>query len=215
MNLSKFDERTINEYFLAKKLQSVFLFDLDGTLTRKELLPWIGQLIGISAQLKFMTKKIMQDGGNFKNSFAERVELLSKIPVDDVQLKVKSVPVLEQLINWIKQRNDSCIVITGNLDIWVGPLIEEIGIAYFSSIGSNDSKRTNIDFIIEKNLVMTYLPDIRTIAIGDGSNDVGLLSAASVGILTEIVNRAPFALWEVADFAVREENSLCRMLSRL
>ena len=62
----------------------VFLFDLDSTLTCKEILPELARSLGKGEEMKELTEKTMRGELPFKTSFLERVKLLSNIPIDEV-----------------------------------------------------------------------------------------------------------------------------------
>ena len=196
-------------------IKKIYLFDLDSTLTREELLPRIAKLNNTHEKLRELTNNAMLSRVDFQESFRQRVSILAEIPLEQVQETVRTVPLLEELMKWIKGHNNSTFVVTGNLDIWVKTLLEDNFLNSYSSTASIRNSRVEIDEVLEKEKVIEDFNDDFTIFVGDGSNDVSLMSLTDVGILTEIVHDSPSHLWDVADYAVKDEETLCRLLSRL
>jgi HAD superfamily phosphoserine phosphatase-like hydrolase len=196
-------------------IKKIYLFDLDSTLTREELLPRIAKLNNTHEKLRELTNNAMLSRVDFQESFRQRVSILAEIPLEQVQETVRTVPLLEELMKWIKGHNNSTFVVTGNLDIWVKTLLEDNFLNSYSSTASIRNSRVEIDEVLEKEKVIEEFNDDFTIFVGDGSNDVSLMSLTDVGILTEIVHDSPSHLWDVADYAVKDEETLCRLLSRL
>lgn len=63
----------------------MFLFDLDSTITKQEILPTIAEDVGIYDEMRALTEKAMSGENPFKQSFLQRVELLKRTPVTRVQ----------------------------------------------------------------------------------------------------------------------------------
>jgi HAD superfamily phosphoserine phosphatase-like hydrolase len=197
------------------KTDRVFLFDLDATITKEELLPRIGTLNGTSELLKFRTREDMLGTVGNKNSFKERVKLLSEIPLLEVQSIVETVPILEELMGWIQSNSDCVYIVTTNLDLWVQKFLDRYNLRAFTSTAGQKDGKIFVSKILDKVQVLEKFRDKETVYIGDGQNDVEIMKNSSIGILTEIVHKAPKSLWDVADFAVKEEEALCKLLSRL
>ena len=58
-----------------------FLFDLDATITKLEILPEIARRIDCVEQMQELTERTMSGEIPFDRSFTERVNILKKIPV--------------------------------------------------------------------------------------------------------------------------------------
>ena len=63
----------------------LFVFDLDCTLTRAELLPQLAQEIGIAAQIDALTERAMAGGDSYRENFLKRVELMRALSVSHAQ----------------------------------------------------------------------------------------------------------------------------------
>ena len=81
----------------------VFLFDLDSTVTKQEILPTIAKRLGIYEQMSALTEKTMQGEIPFKQSFLQRVDLLKDVPVSEVCAMVENIQLNERLVDFIKR----------------------------------------------------------------------------------------------------------------
>ena len=120
-----------NQDFTIGEVKKVFLFDLDSTITREELLPRIAKLNNTFDELKSSTREAMLNGSDFESSFRERVSILARIPLSDVQECVRTVPLLEELMGWIQGNPQCTFVVTGNLDIWIETLLTSYSLKSF------------------------------------------------------------------------------------
>ena len=84
-----------------------------------------------------------------------------------------------------------------------------------TSKGILKDEKVYVTEILDKVEVLKNFATKEVVYIGDGSNDVEIMQNSDIGILTEIVHTAPNSLWDVADFAVNDEEALCKLLSRL
>ncbi len=193
----------------------IYLFDLDSTITKEELLPRIGTLNGTSELLRKTTTEAMLSNGSFSKSFLERIDLLSEIPLDEAQSIVETVPILEDLMNWIQSNNQCVYLVTGNLDIWLQKFLKKYKLKAFTSKAILKDGKVCVTEILDKVQVLRNFPTNEVVYVGDGSNDIEIMQNSDIGILTEIVHKAPTSLWDVADFAVKDEDALCKLLSRL
>ena len=193
----------------------IYLFDLDSTITKEELLPRIGTLNGTSELLRKTTTEAMLSNGSFSKSFIERIDLLSEIPLEEAQSIVETVPILEDLMNWIQSNNQCVYLVTGNLDIWLQKFLKKYKLKAFTSKAILKDGKVCVTEILDKVQVLGNFATNEVVYVGDGSNDLEILRNSDIGILTEIVHKAPTSLWDVADFAVKDEDALCKLLSRL
>lgn len=194
-----------------------YLFDLDATITKKEILPALADSIGIGDVMKKMTEKTMMGEIPFAESFSKRVEMLSVIPVSKAREIIAGIPLHEELVSFIKEHADRCYVVTGNLDVWIGGLMEKIGISKdhcLCSKGRLDEtgdKLLGIDDIIDKGRAIASIPHPFA-AVGDGDNDAEMIASADIGIGFGAVRNVAMSLLNNATHAVYTEAKLCQLL---
>ncbi len=200
---------------LENPRDSIFLFDLDGTITSAEILPRIARAVGLEKEMTELTMRTLGGEVAFDESFRYRVQLLSQIPIDQVVQVVLATPIHRQLLDWILDHKESCRVVTGNLDCWVSPWLEKHGLQGITSKARVGSSEVKVAEILRKESVLQQFPDKRIIAIGDGANDAQLLAESHIGVACALVHSVPRVVLEVADYVVLREEELCRTLSRL
>jgi phosphoserine phosphatase len=192
-----------------------FAFDLDGTITREELLPRIARDLGIEAEMAELTRLTMQGAIPFAHSFRERVRMLSAVGVARVRTIVEGVGVHPAIAAFIADHPGQCTIVTGNLDVWVGSLCDRLGAALIASEASVDRDRiTGITRIVDKAEAARSLPH-PLVAVGDGHNDLGMLEAAEIAIAYGGVHAPAPALAAVATHAIHDGDALCRLLRQL
>ena len=80
----------------------IFLFDLDSTITRKEILPEISKMVNKEKEMRKLTEETMNGVLPFKQSFLNRVELLKDTDVSLVNKMVGNIPLNESIVEFIK-----------------------------------------------------------------------------------------------------------------
>lgn len=195
----------------------VFLFDLDATITKVEILPQIAKAINKEEEMRALTELTMQGEIPFEQSFLERIELLKDIPVDEVADMVRDIPVNDMIVDFIRENADRCYVVTGNLDVWISKLMDKIGMSghcLCSEAMVNDNKISKVKKVIDKSQAIANL-DKPFVAIGDGNNDAEMIAAAEVGIGFGGVRDIAPAVMQSATHATYSEERLCQFLRQL
>ena len=72
----------------------IFLFDMDSTITRKEVLPEVSKRIGKLDEMRRLTEATMRGEIPFRTSFLNRVKILSDISVSEVNQVVSEIPLI-------------------------------------------------------------------------------------------------------------------------
>jgi phosphoserine phosphatase len=190
-----------------------FLFDLDGTITRQEILPEIARAIGLQEEIDNLTRRTMAGEFPFESSLRRRVEILRRVPVSQVREIVAGVEVDPHIAAFLAENRDRCTIVTGNLDVWIEDLIERLGVPCMSSIA-----RVEGDRLVELVSVLDKAEAVHGFAgtlcsIGDGYNDLGLMAAADLGVAYGGVHAPAPGLLDVATHAVYDPVRLCELLS--
>ena len=198
--------------------QRVFLFDLDATVTKEEILPALSRQVGMSAEMEELTERTMRGELPFKNSFLARVEMLRSIPVSTVSDIVANIPLHEELVGFIREHAEDCYIVTGNLDVWIGALVERIGLpmthCLCSTASVQDDRLLRVNSVLDKGTVTEQF--VRpVVAVGDGSNDAEMVRLAEIGIGFGGVRPVAYSLMSNATHVVYDEGRLCRFLKTL
>jgi HAD superfamily phosphoserine phosphatase-like hydrolase len=197
--------------------EPIFLFDLDSTITRQEILPTIAASVGRGDEMRELTERCMGGALPFRESFLSRVELLKDVPVPEVSEAVARIPVHEGLCAFMREHRGRCFVVTGNLDVWIDGLVGRIGMAgrVFCSRGIVSGGRLlGVASVIDKRLTAEQFVG-PLVAVGDGSNDADMVSMARVGIGFGGVRSVAPSVLEVCTHAIYDEGRLVQFLNRL
>lgn len=196
---------------------SIFLFDLDSTITRKEILPTISQRIQKEEEMRYLTEATMRGEIPFKTSFLKRVDILSDVSVSEVQEIVSQIPLNANIANFIKSNQERCYVVTGNLDIWICRLMDSIGMTqhlYCSKANVKNDKITQVISVADKELIARQFVQ-PIVVIGDGDNDSGMAKKAEIAIgFGGVRNIAPSLLRNI-DFAFYDDKRCAEFLETL
>lgn len=190
-----------------------FLFDLDGTITRQEILPEIARAIGLQDEIDDLTRRTMAGEFPFEASLRRRVEILRRVPVSRVREIVAGIEVDPHIEAFLADNRERCTIVTGNLDVWIEDLVERLGVPCICSIA-----RVEDDRLVELVSVLDKAEAVHGFAgtlcsIGDGYNDLGLMAAADLGIAYGGVHAPAPGLLDVATHAVYHPLRLCELLS--
>lgn len=193
----------------------IFVFDLDSTITKIEILPEISKLIGKDKEMRALTEQTMKGEIPFKHSFIQRVELLKDISVEKINNIISEIPLNKKILQFISENKERCYIVTGNLDVWISGLMHKIGMDnhYFCSKAVvSEDKIDKIISVIDKRLTaQQFVQPI--VSIGDGDNDADMANLANVGIGFGGVRPIAKSLLENADYAFYDENKLYEFLN--
>lgn len=162
----------------------IFLFDLDSTITRKEILPTIAEKVNRQKEMRELTEATMNGEIPFKSSFLKRVEILSVMNVSETRAMVTEIPLNENIAQFIRENHDRCYVVTGNLDIWICDLMRNLEVTnhvYCSRANYKNDKITQVVSVIDKELTAKQFVQ-PLVVIGDGDNDSGMAQIADISV---------------------------------
>ncbi|MCL5975113.1 MAG: HAD family phosphatase [Gammaproteobacteria bacterium] len=199
-------------------MATCFCFDLDGTLTKQELLPLIAASVDLEDEISVLTKATIDGFLPFDKSFKLRIRLLKDAPLNAIHQFVCNVECDEAILRFVQQNAADCYVVTGNLDIWVQPLLEQIGVEFFASKAKMDNGQlAGVEHVLHKGDAITELRQRydNIIVIGEGMNDVPMFELADWRIAYGGVHRPNGSLKELSDFVVYDGEALCRLLNML
>lgn len=179
----------------AKKL---VVMDVDSTLIQQEVIELLADKAGVHEKVKEITDAAMRGELDFAASLRARVALLeglSESVIEDIQQEIALTPGARTLVKTLHQLGHSVAVVSGGFTSVIEPLIKELGISHYraNTLEVIDGKLTGkvIEPIIDRAAKATALRDFaeiegvqleQTVAIGDGANDLDMISIAGLGI---------------------------------
>ena len=180
------------------QVKGLCVMDVDGTLILEEVIDLLGKEAGREGEISQITSRAMRGELDFESSLRKRVSLLEGLPVsvfDKVFNTIHLTPNAQKFIS-ILQKNDILVgLVSGGFTPIVERLAKFLGIAYFSAnqlevkegfltgklVGAIISPEVK-QATLEKWRKEFKLPKERTVAIGDGANDLLMLKSAGLGI---------------------------------
>ncbi len=195
----------------------IFLFDMDSTITRKEVLPEISRRINKLDEMRKLTEATMRGEIPFRTSFLQRVNILSDISVTEVNRIVADIPLNDAIADFIMRNNERCYVVTGNLDIWISGLMDKLGMGshtYCSKADVKDDRISKVVSVVDKELTIKQFVQ-PMVAIGDGDNDAGMCHTADLGIGFGGVREIAPALLRSCDYAFYDDKRCADFLWKL
>ena len=202
---------------MANASRFIFLFDLDSTITRQEILPTIAEEFGVFEEMRALTERTMRGELPFKQSFLHRVELLKGIPVSEVRELTGNMKLNRYLMEFMKRYQNRCYIVTGNLDVWIENLVKKLGMeksTFCSKALVENDYIQDVLSVVDKNAVINQMV-LPFVAVGDGNNDAEMIEAAEIGIGYGGVREIAPSVLACASHAVYQEEKLVEFLERL
>lgn len=195
----------------------IYAFDLDGTVTREETLPLLASELGLYEEMRLLTNLTLQGTLDFKQSFRLRYHVLKSIPITRIQAIMDQVELDRDIAGFIRERKASCAVVTGNLDVWIEPIIKKLGCRAFASVSGRAADDSPIlERVMDKGHAIRKLKkEDKVVAIGESYNDIPMFEEANYSIAYGGVHSPVDTAISVADWVVYEGGSLCTLLKAL
>lgn len=181
-----------------RRTKRLVIFDMDSTLIDTEVIDEMAMLHGVGDEVKAITEKAMNGEINFDESLMLRVHKLKGLPVTKMQEildRLLLTPGTDDFIKAIKSVGLKTALISGGFTFFAMALKQRLGLdyAFANELEIEGGKLTgkitgNIINAHQKAFLLKFLAqqeNINTeqvVAIGDGANDIPMLTAAGLGI---------------------------------
>lgn len=199
---------------LVNKTKRLICFDVDSTLIQQEVIELLAAHAGREAEVAAVTDRAMRGEIDFSESLHERVKALAGLDaavIDEVAAAVQLTPGARTTIRTLKRLGYRTGAVSGGFVQVLEPLARELGLDFYraNTLEIVDGKLTGrvIGQVVDREVKAESLKEFawsngialnQTVAVGDGANDIAMLSVAGLGIA---FNAKP-ALREVADATV-------------
>ena len=183
---------------MYRRMRRLICFDMDSTLIQTECIDELAERAGVGDQVRSITESAMRGEIDFKESFTQRVALLKGLDESVMKEIAENLPItegVERLMFVLKRYGYKIAILSGGFTYFGEYLQKKFGIDY---VYANELE------IIDGKLTGRYLGDVvdgkrkaellrliaqvekvdiaQTIAVGDGANDLPMLSLAGLGI---------------------------------
>ena len=200
---------------ITRRAKRLVVFDVDSTLIQGEVIEMLGAHAGVRAG----------DPRDHRGRHARRAQLqpsrwsggsrcwpgCPRPALDEVAASIELTPGARTTIRTLKRMGFRCGVVSGGFTQVIGGLVEELGLDFAAAneLEIVDGKLTGkvvgevVDRAGKAKVLRRFadeydIPLEQCVAVGDGANDIDMLSAAGMGVA---FNAKP-ALREVADTAL-------------
>lgn len=201
----------LEDYSLSRRAKRLIVFDVDSTLIQGEVIEMLAARAGAEAAVAAVTEAAMRGELDFAESLHRRVATLEGLPaevLDDVADQIELTPGARTTLRTLRRLGYHCGIVSGGFRQVIDPLAHELKMDYVAAneleiVGGKLTGRV-IGPVIDRAGKAKALRDFaaqagvpmeQTVAVGDGANDIDMLSAAGLGVA---FNAKP-ALREVAD----------------
>jgi phosphoserine phosphatase len=183
---------------LHRRAKHLVVMDADSTLLQDEVIDLLGDACGCADEVSAITEAAMNGEIDFAESLRRRVALLKGMPasvLDDVRSKLRLTPGARTLLRTLQRLGYVPAVVSGGFVEVLGPLMAELDVHYLEAncLEIVDGKLTGnlcaevIDRAGKARALERFAHEVgvpleQTVAVGDGANDIDMLSLAGLGI---------------------------------
>lgn len=171
---------------------------MDSTLIKTEVIDELAERAGVGAQVRAITEQAMRGEIDFTESFTRRVALLKGLDESVMRDIAENLPItegVERLMFVLKQYGYKIAILSGGFTYFGNYLKNKFGIdyVYANELEIVDGKLTGryLGEVVDgrrkaellRLIAQVEKVDIKqTIAVGDGANDLPMLTLAGLGI---------------------------------
>jgi phosphoserine phosphatase len=201
---------------IARRAKRLVVFDVDSTLVQGEVIEALAEYAGCGAEVRAVTEAAMRGDLDFTQSLRRRVAMLAGLPASvlgEVTSGLEFTPGARTTVRTLKRLGFRCGAVSGGFTQIVEPLADELGLDFCTAneLEIRNGKLTGqvIGPVVDRSGKADALrqaaehfgiPLAQCVAVGDGANDIDMLTAAGLGVA---FNAKP-ALREVADTAINQ-----------
>ena len=184
---------------MYRRMSRLICFDMDSTLIQTEVIDELAVRAGVGDKVKEITERAMRGELDFKSSFTERVALLKGLDASVMQDIAEKLPITEgvdRLMYVLKRYGYKIAILSGGFTYFGEYLQKKYGIdyVYANELEIDENGKLTGRYLGEivdgrrkaellKLITQVEKVDIaQTIAVGDGANDLPMLSEAGLGI---------------------------------
>ncbi|GAC66391.1 phosphoserine phosphatase SerB [Gordonia soli] len=199
---------------LARRAKRLIVFDVDSTLIQGEVIEMLAAKAGKEAEVAAVTEAAMRGELDFADSLHHRVAALEGLDagvLDEVAASLELTPGARTTIRTLHRLGYHCGLVSGGFRQVIDGLAHELELDFVraNTLEIVDGRLTGrvvgeiVDRAGKARALRSFadqvgVPMEQTIAVGDGANDIDMLTVAGLGIA---FNAKP-ALREVADAAL-------------
>ena len=189
---------SMQEDNMYRRSRRLICFDMDSTLIETEVIDELAMRAGVGDKVKAITESAMRGEIDFNESFKERVALLKGLDESVMKDIAEHLPITEgvdRMMKVLKRAGYKTAILSGGFTYFGNYLKQKYGIdyVYANELEIENGKLTGnyVGEIVNgrrKAELLKLIAQVenvniaQTIAVGDGANDLPMLSTAGLGI---------------------------------
>ena len=183
---------------LHRRAKHLIVMDADSTLLQGEVIDLLAERRGCGREVAAVTAAAMAGELDFEDALRRRVALLAGLRRDDllaVGERIMLTPGARTLVRTLKRLGYELAVVSGGFTQVIAPLVGSMGIDHLAAnelaiendVLTGEVEGPVVDRAGKAAALVQFaqaagVPLARTIAVGDGANDIDMLAAAGLGI---------------------------------
>lgn len=184
---------------MYRRMRRLICFDMDSTLIQTECIDELAKRAGVGEEVSAITASAMRGEIDFKESFTRRVALLKGLDVSVMKDIAEHLPITEgadRLMSVLKRCGYKIAILSGGFTYFGEYLQHRYGIdyVYANELEIDDNGKLTGHYVGEivdghrKAELLKLIAQVekvnlaQTIAVGDGANDLPMISEAGLGI---------------------------------
>jgi phosphoserine phosphatase len=183
---------------LHRRAKHLIVLDADSTLLQAEVIDLLAQRCGCGAEVAAVTEAAMAGAIDFEEALRRRVRLLAGLKVADLEAVRDAMPLTpgaRTLVRTLKRLGYELAVVSGGFTMVIESLVRDLGIDHLAAnelvldggVLTGELRGPIVDRAGKAEALVRFaraagVPLSRTIAVGDGANDIDMLAAAGLGI---------------------------------
>lgn len=183
---------------LHRRAKHLVVMDADSTLLQDEVIDLLGGASGRAEEVASITRASMNGEIDFAEALRQRVALLEGLPVsvlDDVRASLRLTPGARTLIRTLQRLGYVPAVVSGGFLEVLAPLLLDLDVTHVAAnrleiadgvltgrVLGEIVDRAGKAHALERFAAEVGVPLEQTVAVGDGANDIDMISLAGLGI---------------------------------
>jgi phosphoserine phosphatase len=183
---------------LHRRAMRLIVMDVDSTLLQDEAIDLLAARAGREHEVAELTAAAMRGELDFASALRQRVQLLAGLDaavIDELLAGLRLTPGARTLVRTLKRLGYRCGVVSGGFTQVTDRLSEQLGLDYAraNTLQISDGKLTGAltgpivdragkEQALREFAALAGVPLSQTVAVGDGANDLDMISAAGLGI---------------------------------
>ncbi len=183
---------------IYRRSRRLICFDMDSTLIETEVIDELAERAGVGDEVRAITASAMRGEIDFRESFARRVALLKGLDVSVMEEIARSLPItegLERMMTILKRVGYKTAILSGGFTYFGNYLRQKYGFdyVYANELEVEEGHLTGrftgevVDGRRKAELLRLLcqfegINLAQAVAVGDGANDLPMLSIAGLGI---------------------------------